>query len=62
MKAGEKMRELRGKRSKREIAEALGISLSSYVKYERGERTPKDSLKKRIAEFFGVTVSFIFFD
>lgn len=62
MKAGEKMRQLRGKRSKQEVAQALGVSFSSYVKYERGERTPKDSIKKRIAEYFGVTVSYIFFD
>lgn len=62
MSAGEKMKELRGRRSKQEVAKALGISFSSYVKYERGERTPKDSIKKRIAEYFGVTVGFIFFD
>lgn len=62
MKAGEKMRQLRGKRSKQEVSQALGVSFSSYVKYERGERTPKDSIKKRIAEYFGVTVSYIFFD
>lgn len=62
MQAGKKMRELRGKRSKREVAKDLGVSFSSYVKYERGERTPKDSIKKRIAEYFGVTVSAIFFD
>lgn len=62
MKAGERMKKLRGARSKQEVAKALGISFSSYVKYERGERTPRDSIKKRIAEYFGVTVSSIFFD
>lgn len=62
MKYGERMKKLRGNRSKQEVAKALGISFSSYVKYERGERTPRDSIKKRIAEYFGVTVSFIFFD
>lgn len=61
MNAGEKMKLLRGKRSKREVATALGVSLSSYVKYERGERRPKDMLKKKIAEYFGVTVGYIFF-
>lgn len=61
MEAGKRIRELRGNRSKREVAQALGISFSSYVKYERGERTPRDSIKKRIAEYFGVTVGFIFF-
>ena len=61
MKAGEKMKELRGNRDKCEVAAALNISVSSYVKYERGERTPRDAVKKRIAKFFGVTVSDIFF-
>lgn len=62
MSAGEKLRALRGKRSKLKVARDLGISVSSYVKYERNERRPKDSLKKRIADYFDVSVSYIFFD
>lgn len=62
MYAGERIRELRGKRTKREVANALGVSVSSYVKYERGERTPRDAVKRRMAEYFGVTVSSIFFN
>ena len=52
MTPGKKLKELRGKRSYKEIANALGISESAYVKYERGERIPRDSIKKKIADFF----------
>ena len=55
------LRHLRGKRSRREIAEALGVSYSAYMKYERGERVPRDDVKKKIADFYGVSVGAIFF-
>lgn len=54
--------ELRGSMTQVELAKALHISRSSLIKYERGERTPRDSLKKRIAAYFGKTVQEIFYD
>ena len=59
---GEKLRKLRGKRTKAEVAAAVGVSFSSYVKYERDERVPNDSVKMKLADFFGSTVSYIFFE
>lgn len=59
---GQKLRELRGKRTKREVAEAIGVSESSYVKYERDERHPNDATKVRLAKFFGKSVESIFFN
>lgn len=59
--AGEKMRKLRGNRSQDEVAKALGISYSSYSKYERDERVPRDKMKKKIASFFKTNVVDIFF-
>ena len=61
MTAGEKIRTLRGKKSKRKVAEELGISFSSYVKYERNERIPRDDIKIKIAEYFHTSVQDIFF-
>ena len=58
---GEKLRELRGTKTKNEIADAVGISFSSYVKYERDERCPKDTVKVRIAKYYGKSVESIFF-
>lgn len=61
MTAGEKIRKLRGKRTMQAVADAIGVSYSSYVKYERDERRPCDDVKKKIANFFGVSVESIFF-
>jgi transcriptional regulator with XRE-family HTH domain len=58
---GKKLRELRGARSKREVAAAIGVSVSSYTKYERNERNPGDDIKRDIARFFGRSVQEIFF-
>ena len=61
MNAGAILKRLRGNIPKREIAKAVGISESAYIKYERGERVPRDDVKKQIACFFGVSVESIFF-
>lgn len=57
----EKMKQLRGKRSTLEVAQALGISESAYVKYERGERNPKDDMKRKIASYYKKSVAFLFY-
>lgn len=59
---GERIRKLRGKRTKAEVAAAIGVSESSYVKYERGERNPDDKIKIRMATYFKRSVGHIFFD
>lgn len=59
---GEKIRCLRGTKTIATVAEAVGVSRSSYVKYERNERNPSDTTKVKIAKYFGVTVESIFFD
>lgn len=61
MSIGDKLRVLRGGKSMREVAEVLGISFSSYIKYERDERVPRDGLKKQIADYYGKSVEEIFF-
>ena len=61
MTAGQKMRELRGSKTKEEVANAINVTFSSYVKYERDERVPRDEVKIRIANYFGSTVGEIFF-
>ena len=62
MNYGEKMKQLRGNKSRRNVAEELGISLSAYTKYERCERVPSDKMKIVIAGYFKKTVQEIFFD
>lgn len=58
---GSKLRELRGKRSREEVAGAVNISVSAIAMYENEERSPRDEIKLRLADFFGKTVQEIFF-
>ena len=55
------LKELRGERSQKEVAEAVGISISALGMYEIGKRTPKDSIKIRLAAYYGKSVADIFF-
>lgn len=57
-----KLKELRGNKTQAQVADALGISPSSYAMYERGEREPNDAMKRKIAEYYKRTVQFIFFN
>lgn len=59
---GKRLAALRGAKSRKEVAEALKISTSALAMYERGERIPRDEVKIKIAEFFGVPVADIFFE
>lgn len=58
---GEKLRDLRGAKDKQTVSDAIGVSLSSYIKYERDERHPSDAIKVRIAKYYGKSVESIFF-
>ena len=61
LSAGDKMRTLRGNKSQEQVAEALGIPVSTYASYEQGVRIPRDSMKRKIADYYDRTVQFIFF-
>ena len=58
---GERLRQLRGSRSQKEVADALGVSEMSISYWERGERMPSDDLKVKIAAFYKKSVQSIFF-
>lgn len=60
-KANDVLVRLRGKKSRAEVAEAVGITARTLASYERGERTPRDNIKKRIAKYYGRSVTYIFF-
>lgn len=59
---GNKLRELRGKTPRSEVAEAIGVSTSAMQMYECGFRVPRDDIKEAIAHYFGVTVGALFFN
>ena len=54
------LRKAKGK-SRREVAEAIGVTKSAIAMYERGERVPKDEIKTKFANYYKKSVSSIFF-
>ena len=60
-KIAETLKNLRGDRPAEEVANAMNISVSALRMYERGERVPRDEIKKRFSEFYNRTVGQIFF-
>lgn len=56
-----RLRELRGNIPREAVSKAVGISKSALAMYERGERTPRDSVKINLAKFYGKSVDSIFF-
>lgn len=56
-----RLTELRGDRTRDEVAECIGTSVSAVQMYECGHRIPRDDIKIRIAKFYGVSVESIFF-
>lgn len=61
---GDRLRSLRSKRKKTiaEVANALGIAPSTLTAYELGDRTPRDEIKVKIANYYGRSVGSIFFN
>ncbi|QWG75815.1 XRE family transcriptional regulator (plasmid) [Bacillus mycoides] len=53
---------LRHEKSREEVAKAVGISVSTLQMYENGQRIPRDNIKIKLANFYGVTGQKIFFD
>lgn len=60
-KIGARLRALRGDRSQKEVADAVGVTDMAISLYENGERIPRDEIKRTIAKFFGVSVECIFY-
>lgn len=58
---GARLRFLRGKRSRAEVAEILDISVSTLQMYENGNRVPRDETKKKLADLYQTSVEALFF-
>ena len=59
---GDKLKELRGEKSRDSVAAAIGISSSALGMYENNMRMPRDDIKVKLADYYGVTVQHLFFD
>ena len=58
---GNRLRNLRGKKTLEEVASEINISVSALAMYERGERNPRDEVKLAFAKYYAVPVTDIFF-
>ena len=54
--------ELRGSKSREDVATACDISVSALAMYEQGQRIPRDDIKIRLASYYKRTVQFIFYN
>ena len=58
---GEVLRRLRGNRPVSVVADAVDVSERTLLSYERDERTPRDEVKQRLADYYHRSVGYIFF-
>lgn len=58
---GERLRDLRGSRTQKEVANACNISIAALAMYETGQRIPRDEVKVRLAKYYHCRVQDIFF-
>lgn len=58
---GTRLKELRGSKSQESVANDLGISVSALGMYETEQRVPRDEIKIRLANYYGVSVQSLFF-
>ena len=61
-KIAQRLIELRGDIPRKVVAKEVGITKNALCNYENGIRIPKDPIKIKIAEYYGVTVQSIFFE
>lgn len=62
MTTAEKLIKARGNRTREEVANAIGVSISAMAMYETGARVPRDEIKIRLANYYNTTVQYLFFD
>lgn len=58
----QRLRQLRGDKSRDEVAKAVNISLSALAMYETGARMPRDEIKVALAKYYSSSVQEIFFN
>lgn len=58
---GRRLTELRGNKTRREVADETGISYSALSNFECGLRIPSDPCKITLAKYYGVSVEELFY-
>lgn len=62
MDLGKKLKDLRRDRPREVVAAAVGVSSSALGMYECGKRIPRDETKRKLADYYGVSIQQLFFD
>lgn len=57
---GRRLRRLRGERSQKELAEALGIPTTTLSSLEQQEAVPRGPMLQRLADHFGVAPDYFY--
>ena len=57
----EKLKQLRGTKTQKEVADAIDVTPMAISQYEQGERIPADPIKIRLAKYYGITVESLFY-
>jgi len=57
---GQKLRNLRGSRSQKEVATALGMPPTTLSSLENQESAPRGEVLQRLAEYFKVRIDYFF--
>lgn len=58
---GKKLINLRGNKDIEDVANAIGVTKQAIWNYENDKRIPRDDIKKKIADYYKTSVSYIFF-
>ncbi|EHR38816.1 MULTISPECIES: helix-turn-helix transcriptional regulator [Megamonas] len=60
---GQRLLQLRNNlnKTRKDVAEACGISVSALTMYEIGERIPRDEIKIRLSNYYKKSITSIFF-
>ena len=63
LQIGQNIRSLRHKRhvSQEDLAETMGVTIQAISKWENGKANPDLPLLPKLAEYFGVTIDYLFF-
>ena len=62
MSIGEKLKKLRGGKKSKDVAKAIGITISALSNYENDYRIPRDETKRKIAKYYKKSVEEFFFE
>ena len=58
---GERLRKLRGEKSREIVSSANDISVSALAMYETGQRVPRDEIKCKLASYYNTSIESIFY-